>query len=96
MAAADPALALGAALGKGAWNCDTRTAIPPEKEARRRGGGEGGARVGPAPPVFFLPSLILFPPPSLQAEVFEEIPTMEHAFHGIPTVPPRKDMSHMV
>lgn len=31
-----------------------------------------------------------------QAEVFEEIPTMEFPFHGIPTIPPRKDMDHMV
>lgn len=27
-----------------------------------------------------------------QAEVFEEVPTMEHAFEGIPTVPPHKDL----
>ncbi len=31
-----------------------------------------------------------------QAEVFEEIPTMDFPFHGIPTVPPRKDMMHLV
>ena len=31
-----------------------------------------------------------------QAEVFEEIATMEFPFEGIPTVPPRKDMEHMV
>ena len=31
-----------------------------------------------------------------QAEVFEEIATMEFPFEGIPTVPPRKDMDHMV
>ena len=31
-----------------------------------------------------------------QAEVFEEIPTMDFPFEGIPTVPPRKDMDHMV
>ena len=30
----------------------------------------------------------------VQAEVFEEIPTDEFAFEGIPTVPPRKDMDH--
>jgi hypothetical protein len=28
--------------------------------------------------------------------VFEEIATMECPFEGIPTVPPRKDMTHMV
>lgn len=32
----------------------------------------------------------------LQAEIFEEIATMEFPFEGIPTVPPRKDMDHMV
>ncbi len=32
----------------------------------------------------------------LQAEVFEEIATMDYPFEGIPTVPPRKDMDHMV
>ena len=31
-----------------------------------------------------------------QAEVFEEIATMEFPFEGIPTIPPRKDMDHMV
>lgn len=30
-----------------------------------------------------------------QAEVFEEIATMDFPFEGIPTVPPRKDMDHM-
>ena len=34
--------------------------------------------------------------PITQAEVFEEIPTMDFPFHGMPTVPPRKDMAHMV
>ena len=34
--------------------------------------------------------------PWCQAEVFEEIATMEFPFEGIPTVPPRKDMDHMV
>lgn len=31
-----------------------------------------------------------------QAEVFEEIATMDHPFEGIPTVPPRKDVDHLV
>ena len=31
-----------------------------------------------------------------QAAVFEEIATMDFPFEGIPTVPPRKDMDHMV
>ncbi|KAF5843779.1 hypothetical protein DUNSADRAFT_8295 [Dunaliella salina] len=51
----------GVALGKGAWNCDTNTEIPVDKEA----------------------------------EVFEEIATMDHPFEGIPTVPPRKDVDHL-
>ena len=47
------------------------------------------------------PSSFFFPfsrPPFLsgQADVFEEVPTMDFPFHGMPTVPPRKDMSHMV
>lgn len=68
---------------------------------RRAGGhpsGEGGAGEGGDGEGLF-PLLPSFSPPlspTPQAEVFEEIPTMEHAFHGIPTVPPRKDMSHMV
>ena len=33
---------------------------------------------------------------TLQAEVFEETATMDFPFEGIPTVPPRKDMTHMV
>ena len=32
----------------------------------------------------------------MQAEVFEEIATMDFPFEGIPTIPPRKDMDHMV
>ncbi len=35
-------------------------------------------------------------PPESEPVVFEEIATMEFPFEGIPTVPPRKDMSHMV
>lgn len=34
-------------------------------------------------------------PPEKEAEVFEELPTIEHAFEGIPTVPPHKDLDHM-
>ena len=30
------------------------------------------------------------------AEVFEEIATMDFPYEGIPTVPPRKNMTHMV
>jgi hypothetical protein len=32
----------------------------------------------------------------LQAEVFEEIATMDHPFEGIPTIPPRNDVDHLV
>ncbi|KAG2434818.1 hypothetical protein HXX76_007703 [Chlamydomonas incerta] len=35
-------------------------------------------------------------PADKEAEVFEEIATMELPFEGIPTVPPRKDRDHMV
>ena len=38
----------------------------------------------------------LITPRLAQAEVFEEIATMEFPFEGIPTIPPRKDMDHMV
>lgn len=31
----------------------------------------------------------------MQAEVFEEIATMDHPFEGIPTVPPRRNTTHM-
>jgi hypothetical protein len=34
-------------------------------------------------------------PPEKEAEVFEEIATMAHSFEGIPSVPPRKDMTHL-
>ena len=33
---------------------------------------------------------------AMQATVFEEIATMDFPFEGIPTVPPRKDVDHMV
>ena len=35
-------------------------------------------------------------PPDKEAEVFEEIATMEFPYEGIPTIPPRKNMTHMV
>ena len=41
-------------------------------------------------------SRLLIIPRLAQAEVFEEIATMEFPFEGIPTIPPRKDMDHMV
>ncbi|DBB01563.1 TPA: hypothetical protein ACH3X1_000211 [Trebouxia sp. C0004] len=34
-------------------------------------------------------------PPEAEAEVFEEIATMDLPFEGIPTIPPRRDMDHM-
>ena len=34
-------------------------------------------------------------PPEKEAEVFEEIATLDLNFEGIPTVGPRKDMSHL-
>ena len=35
-------------------------------------------------------------PPDKEAEVFEEIATMDFPYEGIPTIPPRKNMTHMV
>ena len=74
-------------LGKGAWDCDLNVAIPPEKE------------VSPAPEQQVCVDHVdttISAHAVLQAEVFEEIATMDYPFEGIPTVPPRKDMSHMV
>ena len=96
-------------MGKGAWDCDARKAIPPEKEVRerrereseereekrqsrrerRRGSRERKRRTEKKKPP-------LKKKTKKQAEVFEEIPTMDFPFHGIPTVPPRKDMTHLV
>ena len=88
-------------MGKGAWDCDARKAIPPEKEVgeqEREGEREkeeekrekkknrrSSQRTKKQKTKFHF-----------QAEVFEEIPTMDFPFHGIPTVPPRKDMTHLV
>ena len=87
-------------LGKGAWDCDANREIPPEKEVRRC----GAARDEPftrGVPSLVAPTrprrrgtLSLPLTPCAQAEVFEEIATMEFPFEGIPTVPPRKDMDH--
>ena len=66
----------GVSLGKGAWDCDTREEIPPEKEVSE--------------------SDLNLIDGDLQAVVFEEIATMDFPFEGIPTVPPRKDVDHMV
>ena len=35
-------------------------------------------------------------PPDKEAEVFEEIATMDFPYEGIPTIPPRKNMTHLV
>jgi hypothetical protein len=43
-----------------------------------------------------LRSAHLLLPAAAQAEVFEELATMDHPFEGIPTIPPRKDTAHMV
>uniref|UniRef100_A0A7S2TAA7 Uncharacterized protein n=1 Tax=Chloropicon roscoffensis TaxID=1461544 RepID=A0A7S2TAA7_9CHLO len=34
-------------------------------------------------------------PPDKEAEVFEEIATMDFPYEGIPTIPPRKNMTHL-
>lgn len=34
-------------------------------------------------------------PAEQEAEIFEEIATMDYPFEGIPTIPPRKNMTHM-
>jgi len=83
-------------MGKGAWDCDSRKAIPPEKEVRekntrKRGEEEAVEREGRKNKKNRRSKKKLE-----QAEVFEEIPTMDFPFHGIPTVPPRKDMMHLV
>ena len=83
-------------MGKGAWDCDSRKAIPPEKEVRekntrKRGEEEAVEREGRKNKKTAAQKKKLE-----QAEVFEEIPTMDFPFHGIPTVPPRKDMMHLV
>ena len=72
-------------LGKGAWDCDSNTAIPPEKEVT----GLHFER-------FSTVLQTILTSIAAQAEVFEEIATMDFPFEGIPTVPPRKDMQHMV
>eukprot|EP00967_Tisochrysis_lutea_P031965 scaffold37735_cov17-Tisochrysis_lutea.AAC.1 len=66
--------------GKGAWDCDTNSEIPVDKEVR------------PFPWSMSWKCGRF----ALQAEVFEEIATMDHPFEGIPTVPPRKDVDHLV
>lgn len=72
-------------LGKGAWDCDLNVAIPPEKEV-------SSATAICIDHIDTKESHAEV----LQAEVFEEIATMDYPFEGIPTVPPRKDMDHMV
>ena len=80
--AAQPA---SVSLGKGAWDCDLNVAIPPEKEVRTL------LKLVDQTSCLSITYVRL-----LQAEVFEEIATMDYPFEGIPTVPPRKDMDHMV
>ena len=83
--------AASVSLGKGAWDCDSNTAIPPEKEVELLHGM-----------ILYIQLLRVILRPAVvnlvdaQAEVFEEIATMDFPFEGIPTVPPRKDMQHMV
>lgn len=89
-----PQASSGISLGKGAWDCDARVAIPPEKEVLNR------TMANHIDCCFIDDSLATKLPFGFycwicQAEVFEEIATMEFPFEGIPTVPPRKDMDHM-
>ncbi len=101
----------GISLGKGAWDCDRNVEIPPEAEVRAERGLKSGMCVTllfniiierPATTVAYAErgrcnaSRQLITPRLAQAEVFEEIATMEFPFEGIPTIPPRKDMDHMV
>ncbi len=85
-------------LGKGAWDCDANCEIPPEKEVHEallflgshdadetHDAGQRCLSIAYHRPVC-----------AAQAQVFEEIATMDYPFEGIPTVPPRKDMDHMV
>lgn len=81
-------------MGKGAWDCDSNSEIPPEKEVRLLSYSAvcssrccSLAHVTKVFPWFALHLI--------KAEVFEEVATMDHAFEGIPTVPPRKDTTHM-
>ena len=79
-------------LGKGAWDCDANREIPPEKEVQ----------TVPQAAVTRMSCRESYVVAShrnagcAKAEVFEEIATMDFPFEGIPTVPPRKDMDHMV
>jgi hypothetical protein len=99
---ADAALAGGsdALMGKGAWDCDAGRAIPPDKEVCVLEGVFFFGRGVPAPSIGKNGRGIFSTPhpftKTKQAEVFEEVPTMDFPFHGMPTVPPRKDMAHMV
>ena len=97
-------------LGKGAWDCDKSCEITPDKEVRRRlrarecepqrqfaasscfGRGSLDSRACRS---HCSVRLFTFRARLLQAEVFEEIATMEYQFEGIPTVPPRKDAEHL-
>ncbi|KAL3147226.1 hypothetical protein ABBQ32_002721 [Trebouxia sp. C0010 RCD-2024] len=56
------------------------------------GGAGGGVSLGKG--AFDCDNNVEIPPES-EAEVFEEIATMDFPFEGIPTIPPRKDMDHM-
>ena len=100
----------GVSLGKGAWDCDRNIEIPPEAEVRAKRGRKGGICVA-SPFNMMIERLAtvayaetgkrnasrqLITPRLAQAEVFEEIATMEFPFEGIPTIPPRKNMDNMV
>ncbi len=102
----------GISLGKGAWDCDRNVEIPPEVEVRAKRDLTSGICVVLLFHMIIKRltttttttverrncnasrQLITLRP--AQAEVFEEIATMEFPFEGIPTIPPRKDMDHMV
>ena len=82
----------GVSLGKGAWDCDKKCEIAPEKEV---GAPRQQGEVSTTLHLFALTTggMCLL---AMQAEEFEEIATMDYPFEGIPTVPPRKDMDRMV
>ena len=96
---------------KGVWDCDAKCAIPPEVKPRPPATpphpaaprtGPRGAAPDPPPGRCHIPSPPLAsgaprtpPAPQREAEVFEEVATMDLPFEGIPTVPPGKDRARM-
>lgn len=73
---------------------DVQSVVPAAQQNQAAAGGDAGGGASMGKGAWDCDNNCEIPPEK-EAEVFEEIATMEFDFEGIPTIPPRKNMTHM-